>query len=133
LGTKGMVSAVIVGSLATAGFILIGLLVAPIIGFLGLGFAPLLGGIIAGGLTKNGYKSVLVGLLSGILGAFIFIIAMIVLLQASPPEWGRSEVEFAIFGLSVGLVFFGLIFGTIGGVIGGGIRNTVKVKKHPEN
>jgi hypothetical protein len=136
LDVKGIGSAtlaILVGSLFYAGVMLGGLFGGAEILLLGFMLGPLLGGVIAGILTKNGFASVGVGLLSGLLGAFIFITAMLIDLHYNPPEYLRSEVEFAIFGLSVGSVFFGLIFGTIGGVIGAGIRNTVKSKKHYEN
>lgn len=153
LDTKEISSAIlaiIIGSLVTAGFMLIGWQVQNYVLWV---FGPLLGGIIAGliiknrpvtssdfdnWLIKNGSvkspvsgKIVLVGLLSGLLGAFVFIVGLIIIYP--PPIEQRSEWELVRFAASLMSIFAGLFLGSIGGAIGGGIRKIVEGKKRFKN
>jgi uncharacterized membrane protein YeaQ/YmgE (transglycosylase-associated protein family) len=124
---RSAILAILVGSLVTAGLMLVGWQIQSDFFIL----VPLLGGLISGFLTKNSNKSFLAGLLSGILGAFVFIVGLIIIYP--PPIEQRSEWELVRFAASLGSIFAGLIFGFLGGAIGGWIRETSNSKRRFKN
>jgi len=123
MDTEGMGSAIFVGLIVTAGCMLISAQTQILILWM---FGPLLGGIIAGILTKNGSKCVLAGLLSGIFGSFVFIIGM--LISYPPPKEMRNDWEFLTFVASIVAVYAGFVWGSIGGVVGGMGSEMAKTK-----
>jgi hypothetical protein len=126
LGVKGMGLAILVGSIVTAGLSAIDFFI----------FAPLIGGIVAGFLIKNGsiyfsladFKPAMVGLLSGVLGALIVLIG--IHFFVTPPTEGLADWSTGLWVYSIVLLFAGPFLGAMGGAVGGIARNMVKPKKH---
>jgi MFS family permease len=117
--------------------ILVGAVVTCLLSFLLWIFAPFIGALIAGFLYNNGstnrrysyydYNPAWVGLLSAILGVFIFLIVLHLFFE-TPPTEGRGDWEFGVFAIRITLLFGGLFLGYFGGALGGFARNMVKGK-----
>jgi hypothetical protein len=131
LDIKGVSLTILAGSFVTAGLVIIGWQFQNYVLWM---LGPLLGGIIAGLLTKNDSihfsvpdKSVVVGILSGVLGGFGFIIYLITI--DTTPQYPLSTWELVRFIASGFSVFLGFGLGMVGGVVGNGIRWKASRKK----
>jgi hypothetical protein len=136
MNTRSMGPAIIVGSIVTAGCMLIGAeLFQNLFALFLLG--PLIGGAVAGNLITYAWartkeihldKSVIAGLLSGIFGALIFVV-IINLITPSPIEMISGDEYFRTSG-SLHAILLGFAEGAIGGLMGGAIGKMVVKRKY---